>query len=40
MNNSIDCSPVALGLRNDEFITSFSLVFGNVKAGFLQVEQP
>jgi uncharacterized repeat protein (TIGR01451 family) len=40
MNNSIDCSPASLGLRNDEFVTSFSLVFGNVKARFAQVEQP
>jgi hypothetical protein len=40
MNNSIDCSPASLGLANDEFVTSFSLVFGNVKAGFAQVESP
>jgi len=39
-NNVIDCSPAALGLKNDEFVTSFSLVFGNVKAGFAQVEIP
>lgn len=40
MNNVIDCTPASLGLSNDEFVTSFSLVFGNVKAGFVQVETP
>ena len=40
VNNVIDCRSVALGLRSDEFITSFTLVFGTVKAGFCQVEQP
>ena len=39
-NNVIDCSPASLGLRSDEFITSFTLYFGTVKAGFAQVEQP
>jgi len=39
-NNVIDCSNASLGLRNDEYITSFTLVFGTVKAGFSQVEQP
>ena len=39
-NNAIDCRSAALGLRSDEFITSFTLVFGNVKAGFSQVETP
>jgi uncharacterized surface anchored protein len=39
-NNVIDCSNAALGLRNDEFITGFTLIFGTVKAGFAQVEQP
>jgi hypothetical protein len=29
-----------LGLRNDEFVTSFTLVFGTVKAGFCQVTVP
>jgi len=29
-----------LGLKSDEFVTSFTLVFGTVKAGFAQVEQP
>ena len=39
-NNVIDCTPAALGLRADEFVTSFTVIFGNVKAGFCQVEQP
>ena len=39
-NNAIDCRPAALGLRNDEYITSFTLVFGTVKAGFAEVEKP
>ena len=39
-NNVIDCSGASLGLRSDEFVTSFTLVFGTVRAGFCQVEQP
>ena len=39
-NNVIDCSPSALGLRSDEFVINFTLVFGTVKAGFASVEQP
>jgi uncharacterized repeat protein (TIGR01451 family) len=39
-NNVIDCSNAALGLRSDEYVTSFTLLFGTVKAGFAQVEQP
>jgi hypothetical protein len=39
-NNVIDCANASLGLRNDEFVTGFTLVFGTVKAGFMQVEQP
>ena len=39
-NNVVDCSNASLGLRSDEFVTSFSLVFGTVKAGFAQVETP
>jgi uncharacterized surface anchored protein len=39
-NNSIDCSAASLGLASDEYITSFSLVFGNVKAGFCNVSTP
>jgi uncharacterized surface anchored protein len=39
-NNVIDTTPVALGLRNDEFITSFTFIFGTVQAGFTLVEQP
>ena len=39
-NNVIDCRAAALGLRNDEYITSFTLMFGTVKAGFAEVEKP
>jgi len=39
-NNVVDCSSASLGLRSDEFVTSFSLMFGTVKAGFAQVETP
>ncbi|MDR1320300.1 MAG: Cys-Gln thioester bond-forming surface protein [Gracilibacteraceae bacterium] len=39
-NNVIDCSGASLGLRSDEYITSFTLIFGTVKAGFCQVQQP
>ena len=39
-NNVVDCSNAALGLRNDEYVTSVTLVFGTVRAGFTQVEQP
>jgi uncharacterized repeat protein (TIGR01451 family) len=39
-NNVIDCRGAALGLANDEYVTSFTLIFGTVKAGFAQVEQP
>ena len=39
-NNVIDCSNASLGLYNDEYVTSFTLIFGTVKAGFAQVEQP
>jgi hypothetical protein len=39
-NNVIDCSNAALGLKSDEFVTSFSLIFGKVKAGFSLVETP
>jgi uncharacterized repeat protein (TIGR01451 family) len=40
VNNVIDCRPAALGLSNDEYVTSFTLVFGTVKAGFCQVLAP
>jgi hypothetical protein len=40
VNNVIDCRGVALGLRNDEYITSVTFLFGTVKAGFAQVLQP
>jgi hypothetical protein len=39
-NNVIDCSNASLGLKSDEYITSFTFHFGTVKAGFAQVEQP
>jgi len=39
-NNVIDCSNASLGLRNDEFVTSVTFIFGTVKAGFCQVEAP
>ena len=39
-NNVINCSSASLGLKNDEFITTFTLMFGTVKAGFAQVETP
>jgi len=39
-NNVIDCSNAALGLKNDEYVTSFTFIFGTVKAGFSLVEQP
>ncbi|MCL2774923.1 MAG: SpaA isopeptide-forming pilin-related protein [Oscillospiraceae bacterium] len=39
-NNVINCSPASLGLKNDEFITSFTFMYGTVKAGFAQVETP
>jgi hypothetical protein len=39
-NNVIDCRNAALGLSNDEYVTSFTLIFGTVKAGFCQVTQP
>jgi hypothetical protein len=39
-NHTVDCRNAALGLANDEYVTSFSLVFGTVKAGFTLVQQP
>lgn len=39
-NNVVDCSNASLGLFNDEFVTSFTLYFGNVPAGFRNVEAP
>ena len=39
-NNVINCSNAALGLWHDEYVTSFTLVFGTVKAGFAEVEKP
>jgi len=37
-NNVVDCSNAALGLPTDEFVTSVTLYFGNVKAGFAMVD--
>ncbi|MDR1210139.1 MAG: Cys-Gln thioester bond-forming surface protein [Clostridiales bacterium] len=39
-NNVIDCSNASLGLYSDEYVTSFTLLFGTVKAGFSMVEPP
>jgi hypothetical protein len=39
-NNVIDCTGASLGLKSDEYVTSFTFMFGTVKAGFAQVEQP
>jgi uncharacterized surface anchored protein len=39
-NNVIDCRGAALGLASDEYVTSFTLIFGTVKAGFCKVETP
>jgi hypothetical protein len=39
-NNVIDCGSANLGLYNDEYVTSVTLVFGTVKAGFTAVEKP
>jgi uncharacterized surface anchored protein len=39
-NNVIDCAPSSLGLRTDEYITTFTLMFGTVKAGFSIVLNP
>ena len=36
----IDCRNAALGLRSDEYVTSFTIIFGTVKAGFSMVEAP
>ena len=40
VNNVIDCSNAALDLRSDEYVTSFTFVFGTVKAGFSIVDTP
>jgi hypothetical protein len=39
-NNVVDCRNAALGLANDEYVTSFTLVFGTVKEGFCKVTEP
>lgn len=39
-NYVLEASPVALGLAADEYVTEFMFVFGNVIAGFGQVEAP
>jgi uncharacterized repeat protein (TIGR01451 family) len=39
-NHTIDCRNAALGLANDEYVTSFTLIFGTVKPGFALVQQP
>jgi hypothetical protein len=39
-NNVIELRPVHLGLGADEFITDITLYFGQVPAGFTNVEKP
>jgi len=39
-NNVVDCSSASLGLYSDEYVTEVMFVFGVVKAGFCQVENP
>ena len=39
-NYALDMSNAALGLASNEYITEIMFVFGNVKAGFAQVETP
>lgn len=39
-NNTLDASPAALGLASNEYITEFMFVFGNVPAGFTQLQTP
>ena len=39
-NYALDISNAALGLASNEYITEIMFVFGNVKAGFAQVETP
>lgn len=39
-NNVIDCSKVNLGLARDEYIVSFTFIFGTAKAKFAQVVNP
>ena len=39
-NNVIELKPVHLGLANDEFLTEFTVYFGQVPAGFTAVDKP
>jgi len=39
-NNVIDCSNASLGLSADEYVTSFTVYFGQVPSGFTSVEEP
>ena len=39
-NYALDMSNAALGLASNEYITEIMFVFGNVRAGFAQVETP
>jgi uncharacterized surface anchored protein len=39
-NNVVDCAAASLGLASDEYVTSFSVMFGTVKAGFSIVLTP
>ncbi|MDR1539548.1 MAG: hypothetical protein LBU32_16415 [Clostridiales bacterium] len=38
--NVIDCRNAALSLSNDEYATSFSLILGTAKSGFIKVAEP
>ena len=39
-NNVVELRPVHLGLGTDEFVTEFTLHFGQVPAGFTSVDRP
>jgi uncharacterized surface anchored protein len=39
-NNVVELGAVHLGLANDEFLTEFTVIFGQVPAGFTAVERP
>ena len=39
-NNVVDCTNASLGLSADEYVTSFTVYFGQVPSGFTSVEEP
>jgi uncharacterized surface anchored protein len=39
-NYNIDCSPQALGLASDEYVTRVTFIFGTVRAGFSSLLAP